>query len=76
LGGRPRLQAVVVKVKIQPARVQDIPDALASSDIRAPLRTDMFSMAATRNCQAYLDQHPNGHFAALARARLSAPEVM
>jgi adenylate cyclase len=25
--------------------------------------------------QAYLDQHPNGHFAALARARLSSPEV-
>jgi adenylate cyclase len=25
--------------------------------------------------QAYLDQHPNGHFAGLARARLSSPEV-
>src|SRR5271169_6425388 len=25
--------------------------------------------------QAYLDQHPNGHFAGLARARLSAPDV-
>lgn len=25
--------------------------------------------------QAYLDQHPNGHFAALARARMSSPEV-
>src|SRR6266436_991555 len=25
--------------------------------------------------QAYLDQHPNGHFAELARARLSSPEV-
>jgi hypothetical protein len=25
--------------------------------------------------QAYLDQHPTGHFAALARARLSSPEV-
>ena len=25
--------------------------------------------------QAYLDQHPNGHFAGLARARLSAPNV-
>jgi adenylate cyclase len=25
--------------------------------------------------QAYLDQHPNGHFAVLARARLSSPEV-
>jgi adenylate cyclase len=25
--------------------------------------------------QAYLDQHPNGHFAALARARLSSPEM-
>jgi hypothetical protein len=24
---------------------------------------------------AYLEQHPNGHFAALARARLSSPEV-
>jgi adenylate cyclase len=25
--------------------------------------------------QAYLEQHPNGHFAGLARARLSSPEV-
>jgi adenylate cyclase len=25
--------------------------------------------------QAYLDQHPNGHFAGLARARLSSPDV-
>jgi class 3 adenylate cyclase len=25
--------------------------------------------------QAYLDQHPTGHFAALARARLSSPDV-
>jgi adenylate cyclase len=25
--------------------------------------------------QAYLEQHPNGHFAALARARLSTPDV-
>jgi hypothetical protein len=25
--------------------------------------------------QAYLDQHPNGHFAGLARARLSPPDV-
>ena len=25
--------------------------------------------------EAYLEQHPNGHFAALARARLSSPEV-
>jgi hypothetical protein len=25
--------------------------------------------------QAYLDQHPNGHFASLARARLSSPDV-
>jgi class 3 adenylate cyclase len=25
--------------------------------------------------QAYLDQHPNGHFASLARARLTSPEV-
>jgi adenylate cyclase len=25
--------------------------------------------------QAYLDQHPNGHFAALARLRLASPEV-
>ena len=25
--------------------------------------------------QAYLDQHPNGHFAALARLRLTSPEV-
>jgi hypothetical protein len=24
--------------------------------------------------QAYLEQHPNGHFAGLARARLSSPE--
>jgi hypothetical protein len=24
---------------------------------------------------AYLEQHPNGHFAALARARLSSPEI-
>jgi hypothetical protein len=32
---------------------QDIPDALASSDIRDPLRTDMFSMAATRNCRRH-----------------------
>ena len=26
--------------------------------------------------QAYLDQHPNGHFAGLTRARLSSPEVI
>src|SRR5271170_2296792 len=26
--------------------------------------------------QAYLDQHPNGHFAGLARARLSSPDVI
>ncbi len=25
--------------------------------------------------QAYLEQHPNGHFAGLARTRLSSPEV-
>ena len=25
--------------------------------------------------QAYLEQHPNGHFAGLARARLSSPDV-
>jgi hypothetical protein len=25
--------------------------------------------------QAYLDQHPNGHFTALARARLSSLDV-
>ncbi|MBV8937132.1 MAG: hypothetical protein JO095_15170, partial [Alphaproteobacteria bacterium] len=25
--------------------------------------------------EAYLEQHPNGHFAALARARLSSPDV-
>jgi adenylate cyclase len=25
--------------------------------------------------QAYLEQHPNGHFAGLARARLSSPKV-
>jgi hypothetical protein len=25
--------------------------------------------------KAYVEQHPNGHFAGLARARLSSPEV-
>jgi hypothetical protein len=25
--------------------------------------------------QAYLDQHPNDHFAGLARARLASPDV-
>jgi hypothetical protein len=30
---------------------------------------------SARGVQAYLEQHPNGHFARLARARLSSPDV-
>jgi class 3 adenylate cyclase len=60
------------------------PTASASEPISAGAAVDELDLAfwnsvkdsnRREELQAYLDQHPNGHFAALARARMSSPEV-
>ena len=61
-----------------------LPSAGAPASTPADVAVDAFDLAfwnsvkdsnRREEVQAYLEQHPNGHFAGLARARLSSPEV-
>ena len=61
-----------------------LPSAGGQASTPADVAVDAFDLAfwnsvkdsnRREEVQAYLEQHPNGHFAGLARARLSSPEV-
>ena len=47
----------------------------AANELDLPFWNSVKDSCRREELQAYLDQHPNGHFAALARLRLASPEV-
>ena len=53
----------------------DAPSAAAADELDLAFWNSVKDSRRREELQAYLDQHPNGHFAALARARLSSLEV-
>ncbi|MGA7263691.1 MAG: hypothetical protein WBX30_22770 [Stellaceae bacterium] len=52
-----------------------MPFAAAADELDLAFWNSVKDSPRREELQAYLDQHPTGHFAALARARLSSPEV-
>ena len=51
------------------------PEELAAEALDLAFWNSVKDSDRREELQAYLEQHPNGHFAGLARARLSSPEV-
>jgi adenylate cyclase len=51
------------------------PEGLAAEALDLAFWNSVKDSNRREELQAYLEQHPNGHFAELARARLSLPEV-
>ncbi len=51
------------------------PAAIAADSLDLAFWNSVKDSNRREELQAYLEQHPNGHFAELARARLSSPEV-
>ena len=70
---RARLEAIALSSKESPAPApaengMDVLDLTFWNSVKDSNRRE--------ELEAYLEQHPNGHFAALTRARLSSPEVI
>jgi adenylate cyclase len=74
--------AALARTRLDPAAHSSITGSTAqtSAEIAADALDLAFwnsvkDSARREELQAYLEQHPNGHFAGLARARLSSPET-
>jgi adenylate cyclase len=69
---RTRLDAAAHSPADPPAST---PEGLAAEALDLAFWNSVKDSNRREELQAYLEQHPNGHFAELARARLSLPEV-
>jgi class 3 adenylate cyclase len=69
--------ASLAKTRIAAAEgsAEGTPDASAADELDLAFWNSVKDSCRREELQAYLDQHPNGHFAALARLRLVSPEV-
>jgi adenylate cyclase len=70
--------AALASTRLADAERSDAADgeaAAASDELDLAFWNSVKDSCRREELQAYLDQHPNGHFAALARLRLASPEV-
>jgi adenylate cyclase len=58
-----------------PSSATPTPDELAAEALDLAFWDSVKDTNRRAELEAYLEQHPNGHFAGLARARLSSPDV-
>ena len=69
---RTRLDAAALS---PPSPTTPTPEEVAAEALDLAFWNSVKDSDRREELQAYLEQHPNGHFAGLARARLSSPEV-
>jgi adenylate cyclase len=69
---RTRLDAAALS---PPGPVPPTPEELAADALDLAFWNSVKDSNRREELQAYLEQHPNGHFAGLARARLSSPDL-
>ena len=69
---RTRLDAAA---RSPPGPAPPTPEEVAAEALDLAFWNSVKDSNRSEELQAYLEQHPNGHFAGLARARLSLPEV-
>jgi adenylate cyclase len=69
---RTRLDAAALS---PPSPATPTPEEVAAEALDLAFWNSVKDSNRREELQAYLEQHPNGHFAGLARARLSSPEV-
>jgi adenylate cyclase len=69
---RTRLDAAALS---PPSPATPTPEEVAAEALDLAFWNSVKDSDRREELQAYLEQHPNGHFAGLARARLSSPEV-
>ena len=71
--------APLARARLESAALEDSPDAFSGDAGADALDLAFWNSVRASNrreeLEAYLERHPNGHFAGLARARLSSPEV-
>jgi adenylate cyclase len=58
-----------------PSPATPTPEEIAAEALDLAFWNSVKDSNRREELQAYLEQHPNGHFAGLARARLSSPEI-
>jgi adenylate cyclase len=68
---RTRLDAAALS---PPGPVPPTPEEVAAEALDLAFWNSVKDSTRSEELQAYLEQHPNGHFAGLARARLSSPD--
>jgi adenylate cyclase len=68
---RTRLDAAA----LSPTGAPPTPEEVAAEALDLAFWNSVKDSNRREELQAYIEQHPNGHFAGLARARLSSPEV-
>jgi adenylate cyclase len=69
---RTRLDAAALS---PPSPATPTPEEVAAEALDLAFWNSVKDSERREELQAYLEQHPNGHFAGLARARLSSPQV-
>jgi hypothetical protein len=70
---RTRLAAAAVS---PPGPAAPTPEELAEADLDLAFWNSVKDSDRREELQAYLEKHPNGHFAELALARLACPDVI
>jgi hypothetical protein len=71
--------ASLARARLESAALADSPDAspqdVGADDLDLAFWNSVKDSNRREELEAYLERHPNGHFAGLARARLSSPEI-